>query len=141
MILFNIGSTLGRSSGAASSQGWAPWSTGLYSGWASFSGPTEARLQGGNRRNTGSVQLQRTRLDALTDANESRQHRSDGASGRGRRADAAQPGSANLTDQGVGTLPHWLLIPLLKPKVTSPERNANLCPIPGNADSSPSSGG
>lgn len=45
---------------------------------------------------------------------------------------AAQPRSANFTYQGAGTLPCWLLIPLLTPNVTSlsPDRNANLCTTP-----------
>lgn len=86
-------------------------------------------------RNTGSLQHHRARLDALTNTNESRQHQSDGASCRGRRADAAQPRSANFPDQGVGTQPCRLLIPLLQPKVTSRERNASLCTILGDAGS------
>lgn len=85
-------------------------------------------------RNFGFLQ---TRLDPLTNTNESSQHQSDGDSCRGRRADAAQPRSANFTDQGAGTLPCWLFIPLLKPKVTSQDRNANLRTTPRNADSSP----
>lgn len=97
---------------------------------------SEACLQVSNMRNFGPLQLHQTRLDALTNTNESSQHQSDAASCRGRRADAAQPRSANSADQGAGRLPCWLLIALLKPKVTSRERNANSCTTLRNADSS-----
>ena len=52
------------------------------------------------------------------------------------------PSHARLTTQmgggggAAGTLPCWMFIPLLKPKVTSWDRNDNLYTNPGHADSS-----
>lgn len=54
----------------------------------------EAHVQVSNMRNVGSLQLHQARLDLLTNTNESRQHQSDGASCKGRRA---LPSHARLT--------------------------------------------